>query len=402
MTARFYYQAVDAVGRCEKGQMAAQNVSDLEARLQQMGLDLTTAKMVKKTQPIFSSNKVSHRDLIMFCFQLEQLLTAGVPLLQSLNDLQENTEHVYFKTILGAIFSEVEGGRLLSEALSAYPTVFDAVFVNLIAAGEQSGQLPTVLHHLSNALKWQDALRTQTKRLLTYPLFICVVVMLAVIFLMVFLVPELVKFMDSLGQVLPWYTEVLIFISDACVHYWWLLISGPIALGVAVIIWLKNNQEARYQWDGLTLKLPLVGEVLHKIIMARFARYFALMYQAGIPVLQTIQTCETIVGNQVIANALHHIHANINAGERMSDSFSNVGLFPPLVIRMISIGEQAGALDQSLMQVSDFYDRDVDALLQRMLKMMEPALTVVLGLVLMLMVAAVLGPVYDAFSQMAL
>lgn len=396
----FQYRAINQMGRQEKGRMEAANVTDLEMRLQQLGLDLTTVKSVKDSKPLFSKNKVVSRDLVLFCFQLEQLMNAGVPILEGLSDLKENTENIQFKTVLGGVLVEVEGGKMLSEALSAHPTVFDEVFVNLVAAGEQSGQLPTVLNHLSHTLKWQDELFAQTKRLLTYPVFIFAVVTSAIAFLMIFLVPDLVKFISGLGQALPWNTKVLIFISNAFIDYWWLLVSVPTVAVVALMLWLKHSTQARYQFDGLKLKLPMVGSVLNKIMLARFSRYFALMYQAGIPILSAIKTCESIVGNQVIATALHGVHDSISAGRSMSDSFQQTGLFPSLVIRMLVVGERSGELDQSLMNISYFYDRDVGELLQSLLKILEPALTVVLGLVLMFVMAAVLSPVYNAFSQM--
>lgn len=398
----YHYRAINQIGQQEKGRMEAASVADLEVRLRQMDLDLTTAKVVKNTQSRFIRDKVSQRDLVMFCFQLEQLIHAGVPILEALSDLKESAASTEFKIILGAIYSSVEGGKMLSEALSTHPTVFDAVFVNLVAAGEQSGELPTILNQLSHTLKWQDELFAQTKRLLTYPLFILVAVMSAIAFLMVFLVPELVKFIGGLGQALPWSTQALIFVSNAFVHYWWLLIVLPTVVVLVFTAWVKRSADARYQLDRLQLKLPVVGKVLNKIIMARFSRYFALLYRAGIPILTAIKTCENIVGNQVVASALNDIHDSISAGNSMSDSFRQTGLFPSLVIRMINVGERSGALDQALMNVSYFYDRDVDVLLQSMLKMLEPALTVILGLLLMFVMAAVLGPVYDSFSQMPL
>jgi type IV pilus assembly protein PilC len=338
----------------------------------------------------------------MFCFQLEQLTSAGVPILEGLNDLRESNQNPYFKKVLGAISGEVEGGKMLSQALAEHPDVFDEVFVNLVAAGEQTGQLPAVFDNLSNTLKWQDELLGQTKRLLAYPLFVLVVVMAAVTFLMIYLVPEMVKFLNSLGQELPLNTRILIFISDAFVNYWWLILTVPIVVITGLAAYIRQSPEARYRFDYIKLQLPLTGEILQKIIMARFARYFALMYQTGIPILQAIKTCENIVGNRVVADALSRVHAQINAGDSMSDSFHNAGLFPPLVVRMIKVGENTGALDKSLLNVSYFYDRDVNELMQKMLKLLEPTLTVVLGLILAFIMMSVLGPVYDSFGKMKL
>ena len=396
----FNYRAIDQTGRHAQGQVDALNEVDLEIRLERMGLDLITFKSTEKSKKDFTQNKVNNRDLVMFCFQLEQLTSAGVPMLEGLNDLRESTQNPYFQKVLGALAGEVEGGKMLSQALAEHPDVFDEVFVNLVAAGEQTGQLSTVFNNLSNTLKWQDELLGQTKRLLAYPLFVFVVVMAAVTFLMVYLVPEMVKFLNSLGQELPLNTRILIFISNAFVKYWWLFLSLPLVVVAGLAAYIQQNADARYQFDYIKLKLPLTGEILQKIIMARFARYFALMYQTGIPVLDAIKTCEKIVGNRVVADALSRAHAQINAGDSMSESFQNAGLFPPLVVRMIKVGENTGALDKSLLNVSYFYDRDVNELMQKMLKLLEPALTVILGLILAFIMMSVLGPVYDSFGKM--
>ncbi len=400
--ATFNYKAIDQAGRHAQGQIDAINEVDLELRLERMGLDLITFRSSTKSTSAFTKNKVSNRDLVMFCFQLEQLTSAGVPILEGLNDLRESTQNPYFQKVLGAISGEVEGGKMLSQALAEHPEVFNEVFVNLVGAGEQTGQLPAVFDNLSNTLKWQDELLSQTKKLLAYPLFVLVVVLAAVAFLMVYLVPEMVKFLNSLGQELPLNTRILIFISNAFVHYWWLILTLPLVLAAGAVTYVKQSAEARYRFDYLKLKLPITGDILHKIIMARFARYFALMYQTGIPILQAIKTCEKIVGNRVIADALSRAHAQINAGDSMSESFHNAGLFPPLVVRMIKVGESTGALDKSLLNISYFYDRDVNELMQKMLKLLEPALTVILGLILAFIMVSVLGPVYDSFSKMKL
>lgn len=400
--ATYNYRAIDQTGRHAQGQIDALNEADLEIRLERMGLDLITFKSTAKSTKAFSQNKVSNRDLVMFCFQLEQLTSAGVPIIDGLNDLRESTANPYFQKVLGALAGEVEGGQMLSQAMAEHPDVFDEVFVNLVAAGEQTGRLPTVFENLSETLKWQDELMSQTKRLLAYPLFVFVVVMAAVTFLMIYLVPEMVKFLNSLGQELPLNTRILIFISNAFVQYWWLILALPVVVVTGIVSYIRQSPEARYRFDYIKLKLPLTGEILHKIIMARFARYFALMYQTGIPILDAIKTCEKIVGNRVIADALSRAHAQINAGDSMSESFHNAGLFPPLVVRMIKVGENTGALDKSLLNVSYFYDRDVNEMMQKMLKLLEPALTVVLGLILAFIMMSVLGPVYDSFGKMKL
>lgn len=396
----FNYRAVDKLGHLAMGQMDALNEVDLEIRLEHMGLDLITFRTTKKSTSLFNRNKVSNQDLVMFCFQLEQLSSAGVPLLECLTDLRESNTNPYFQKVLGAVSAEVEGGKMLSQALAEHPTVFSEVFVSLIDAGEQTGQLPVVFNNLFNTIRWQDELMTQTKKLLAYPAFVAVVVLGAVAFLMSYLVPQMVSFLRNMGQELPWNTKLLIAMSNAFVNYWWLVIGLPILVVIGMAAFVKSSPLARYRFDLLKLNMPVTGPILHKIIMARFARYFALMYQTGIPILDAIKICENIVGNRVIAAALARAHAQINAGDSMSESFRNAGLFPPLVVRMIRVGENTGALDKSLLNISYFYDRDVNDSMQKMLKMIEPALTVLLGGILAFIMFSVLGPVYDSFSKL--
>lgn len=396
----FNYKAIDQLGRPALGQIDALNEVDLEIRLERMGLDLITYRTAAKSTSLLNRNKVSNQDLVMFCFQIEQLSSAGVPLLECLNDLRESSNNPYFQKVLGAVSAEVEGGKMLSQALAEHPNVFSEVFVSLVEAGEQTGQLPTVFNNLFNAIRWQDELMSQAKKLLAYPAFVAVVVFGAVAFLMSYLVPQMASFLRNMGQELPLNTKILIALSNGFVDYWWAFIGLPILVVFILASVIKSNTIARYRFDMIKLQFPYTGPILHKIIMARFARYFALMYQTGIPILDAIKICEKIVGNRVVADALSRVHAQISAGESMSESFRNAGLFPQLVVRMIKVGESTGALDKSLLNISYFYDRDVNDSMQKLLKMIEPLLTVFLGLILGFIMYSVLGPVYDSFSKL--
>lgn len=398
--AAFNYKAVDQLGRPAFGQIDAQNEVDLEIRLQRMGLDLITYRSAKKSTSLMNRSKVSNQDLVMFCFQMEQLSSAGVPLLDCLQDMRENNTNPYFQKVLGAVSAEVEGGKMLSQALAEHPNVFSEVFVSLIEAGEKTGQLPVVFNNLFETIRWQDELMSQTKKLLTYPAFVAVVVFAAVAFLMTYLVPQMVGFLKNMGQELPLNTKILIATSNVIVNYWWLFLGVPVLVAIGIYTIVKSDPTARYRFDLLKLNMPVTGEILHKVIMARFARYFALMYQTGIPILDAIKISEKIVGNRVVADALSRVQTQINAGDAMSESFRNAGLFPQLVVRMIRVGENTGALDKALLNISYFYDRDVKDSMEKMLKMIEPALTVILGLILGFIMFSVLGPVYDSFSKL--
>lgn len=396
----FLYKAVDHSGKPAQGQLEAFNDVDLELRLKRMGLDLVRFRSARKQQRLFGGLRVSLQDLIMFCFQMEQLTRAGVPVLEGLADLRDGTPNPAFREIIGLLVSAVEGGLLISQAMAQHPKVFNNVFISLVKAGEQTGKLAEVFANLASTLKWQDELVGQTKRLLAYPLFVLVVVWAATSFLMTYLVPQMVGFLHNMGQAVPLQTKIMIAVSNAMVHWWWLFISIPALVFIGVSMAIKQNPEARYRFDYLKLHLPVTGSVMQKIIMARFARYFALMYQTGIPILDAIKTCQDIVDNRVVADGLERAGQQINAGDSMSESFHNLGLFPPLVVRMLRVGEGTGSLDAALLNISYFYDRDVKDSVEKMLKMLEPALTIVLGALLAMIMFSVLGPVYDSLSSL--
>jgi type IV pilus assembly protein PilC len=396
----YTYKAVDQNGKPAQGQMDALNEIDLELRLKRMGVDLITSRTASQRQKMFGGAKAKLDDLVMFAFQMEQLTRAGVPLLAGLAELRDSTPNPMFREVLSGLVSSVEGGQMLSQAMEEHPKVFTNVFLSLVKAGEQTGQLTEVFDNLANTLKWQSELIAKTKKLLAYPLFVLTVVLGATIFLMTFLVPQMAVFIKSLGQQLPFQTRFVIAVSDALVNSWWAFILVPTFIITAIVITLKKNPAARYKFDYIKLHLPITGDILKKVIMARFARYFALMYQTGIPILDAIKTCEGIVDNEVVADSLSRAHQQISSGERMSEAFHSTGMFPPMVVRMIKMGESTGALDKSLLNIAYIYNRDVNDAIDKMLALIEPALTVVLGGILGLIMFAVLGPVYESFSKM--
>lgn len=394
----FNYKAVDALGHAIRGQMQAQNETDLEMRLTHMGLDLISFGSPKSQG--LNSNKVHAKDLLMFCFQMHQLSHAGIPLLSCLRDLQSGQGNNHFQQVLASLGDELEAGKTLSQAMAQHPKVFTKVFISLVHAGEQTGQLPLVFDQLFCTLRWQNDLLSQAKKLLAYPIFVGAVVLATVTFLMTYLVPQMAAFLQNMGQALPLNTRLLISLADAFIAYWWLLISLPALVLVTLIFLINRSPAMRYHYDYLKLHLPITGPILKKIIMARFSRYFALMYQTGIPILDALQISQGLVGNQVVANSLSLVHAQISGGAAMSDSFNNAGLFPKLVVRMIKIGESSGGLDKALFTISEFYDQEVRDALQSLLKLIEPLLTVLLGCLLGFIMYSVLGPVYDSFSKL--
>lgn len=386
-------------GRVRLGSIDAANESELEQRLSKIGLDLIRAEVTAQRTSGFGQRKIEKTDLINFCFHMEQLTKAGVPMLEGLKDLRDSVENPAFREIIASIVDEIEGGKTLSEALVDYPTIFDTLFINLIRAGEASGELGKVLESLGATIKWQDELAKSTKKLLMSPLFIGIAVLGVTIFLMVYLVPKLVDFLTNMGQELPFYTRALIATSDFIVNYWYICLFTPIALFVVLKLAVTYNSKARYAFDEVKLKAWKIGPVLQKIILSRFANFFSMLYDAGIPIMRCLDIAEGIVDNEVVKAAIKQARGDINEGEPLSQAFQNTGLFPPLVVRMLRIGETTGALDKALLNISYFYDRDIKDSIDKVQAMIQPSMTVILGILLGWVMMAVLGPIYDTISN---
>jgi type IV pilus assembly protein PilC len=396
----FTYKAVDANGKTVPGRTEAVNLFDLEQRLSRMGLDLINGAPTSTRSRLIGGSRVTRQDLINFCFHLEQLATAGVPVMEGLNDLRESVENPRFREVVSGLVESIEGGRNLSAALAEYPEVFGKVFVSLVRSGEQTGKLPEVLRSLSESLKWEDELAAQTKKLIMYPAFVGTIVLLVTFFLMIYLVPQMTGFIRNMGQEIPLQTRILIVVSDFFVSYWWAVMAAPFLAWGGLKLAAARNPAVQYTIDHYKISVPLIGPILRKIILSRFASSFAMMYGSGITVLDAIRSCEEIVGNKPMENALRTAGQQIAEGKNMTAAFADLGLFPPLVIRMLKIGENTGALDTALLNVSYFYNRDVREQIGKVQAMIEPALTLVLGALLGWVMLSVLGPVYDAISKM--
>ena len=232
-----------------------------------------------------------------------------------------------------------------------------------------------------------------------YPIIVLLIIIGVVVVLLVVLVPQVVSLLKSMGLVLPLQTRVLIFLSDSIVHYWPLLLGVPFLAGVISFMAVRQNQKARYLWDYLKLHFPITGEILQKIILARFANFFALMYQSGITILDAIRTSEEIVANRVIVDGLQRAGQQIGSGESLTEAFRSLGVFPPLVLRMLRVGETTGALDTALMNISYFYNRDVKEAVDKGLKLLGPLTTVILASILLSIMMATLLPVYDILGK---
>jgi type IV pilus assembly protein PilC len=396
--ALYSYRAVDDQGKTHKGLQDAANQVDLELRLKRGGLDLINAKLDSGGMD-FGRNKIKRTELITFFFNLEQLTRAGVPLLESLADLRDTMSDQHFREVIANLVESIEGGKKLSEAMTQHPNAFDKIFISLTHAGEASGRLPEVFEHITESLKWQDEMASHTKTILLYPAFVGTVVVVITFFLMIYLVPQLVSFIKGMGQDIPIQTRMLLATSSFFVNYWYVLIALPVVLPIAIKLIITSSPEMRFKFDKLKLDMWVIGPILRKIILARFANTFAMMYGSGISILDCIANSRDVVNNRAVAKSLEDVTHEIESGKNLTQSFQNTGMFPPLVIRMLKVGEATGSLDKALLNVSYFYDRDVKSSIKKVQVMIEPTMTIVLGALLGWVMLSVLSPIYDIIGK---
>lgn len=400
--ANYRYKSIDTNGRRVNGVIAADNIEDLDLQLKNIKLELIAAKPIKEMQFLQSSGvkALNRKERIIFTFQLGQLLSAGVPLLEGLHDLRDSFTENHIKALISALLEGIQGGESLSQAMSKFPETFDEVYVNLIEVGEQSGELNQVLLELEEMLKWQEDLRSQTKQILMYPAIIGAIMLIAFIVLMIFVVPQMLSFISQFDNELPFYTVALLAVSDFVQNFWYLIFAVPVGLYVLVKVMARRSSQFLYKLDQLKLKLWLIGPIMQKIKLARFSNNFALMYKAGITVLESLKVSKGLLGNVVLEQAIDDAHEMISEGEMISTAISNTHVFPPLVVRMFKIGEASGELDIALKNVKYYFDREVKESLATIEPVLQPALIFFLALILVWILASVFGPIYDTIGTL--
>lgn len=394
----FTYWAINEIGRKVRGSIVADNELDLEERLKQIGLDLIEARQnrEKKTSRF---GRVKTKDLIVLCMHLEQLDRAGVPLHDALADVRDASDSPRLRDVLTGVYESVKNGNLLSQALAGYPKVFNDVFVGLVSSGEKTGNLSESFTHLADHLKWSAEIQRKIKKATRYPVVLLIVISLVISVLMLFVVPKLVEFLVAQGFSLPIHTRALIAVSYAFEHYWYLILGTPVALIVGLIVAYRTSEEIAYKIDALTLKLPLIGPVVRKIDMARFTHFFAVMFNSGIDILDSLEAAKGVVHNRVLKDSVDLVKTNVTEGNSLTSSLRLSNQFPNLVIRMFKVGEDSGNMKEALENINFFYTREVNDAVEAMVGAIQPTLTVVMGALIFWVIAAVFGPLYESFSK---
>ena len=401
---RFRYKALNALGRPVRGVISAANENDLFAQLRGAGLELVSCKTVStrggflKSAPV--ANRITTRELIQFFLHLEQMQSAGVPMLEALSDIRETSDNPRLRDIISDIHKDVTEGKALSEALAAHPRVFGNLYTSLIAAGQETGDLTSSYRQLIKYLKWLDGMQARIRKATGYPLFLLCVVLGTIAVMMTVVVPQVVDFLTEQKQELPFHTRALIGTSDFFVAWWPLVLALPVVIGGGGVILRRSSDNLKYWIDAFLLKMPVAGPLIRKINIARFAQTFGALFASGIDVLSGLNAATNTIGNRALVEAMDSVQQYVRSGSSLSQALERSGEFPSMVVRMVRIGEETGKLTEVLDQVCEFYTHDVDEAVQKLIAGIEPFLTLLLGGIIAWIAAGVFGPVYSSFENL--
>jgi type IV pilus assembly protein PilC len=388
------------------GERIAVDRSALEAALRREQVVLTDVKEKRKglSAPMLGRKQsVKTKQLAIFTRQFSVMLDAGLPLVQCLDILSQQQENQFFAKTLSQVREDVESGSTLADAMGRHPKVFENLFVNMVAAGETGGILDLILQRLSTFLEKMVKLKSDIKSALIYPIAVICISVLVISVIMIFVIPSFKSIFETLvgpGESLPWLTEVVVGMSSFLASYWWIV---AILLGVgsyALKMYYKTPNGHRVI-DGITLKLPIIGDILRKIAISRFSRTLGTLLSSGVPILEALEITARTSGNLVIEEAIMKVRNSIEQGETFLEPLKATKMFPPMVCQMIGIGEQTGALDAMLSKIADFYEQEVDAAIANLLAMLEPAMIMFLGITIGTIVIAMYLPLFSLISKLA-
>jgi type IV pilus assembly protein PilC len=410
----FAYVATSSDGKTQTGTYDADSPATVRQRLSEQGLSVKSVKAAKKKgESKLNANielnipflerfqRVKKVDLAIFCRQFSTMIDAGVSLVRCLDVLQEQSQSPKLRRIIADLKYEVESGNSLSKAMSKYPTVFDNMFIGLIRAGEVGGVLEEALQRLSQFLEKDVELTRKVKSAMTYPILVTIVAIGIVLFLTLRIVPEFAKMFRDLGlKDLPQMTQMLVDFSDFLLSKFYIVVIGAIVFFIAFKMFVRTRF-GRRAYDRFRLKVPVFGKLNHKVALARFSRTFGTLLASGVPILQAMETVAGAVGNEIIADAILDARARVREGDVISEPLRKSKMFPPMVVQMISIGQESGSLDTMLHKIAEFYDQEVDAAIAALTSAIEPILIVFLGFVVGFIVIAMFLPLVNLINGLS-
>lgn len=387
------------------GVLSARDEYHLDSRLKETGMELIRAKQMKPQVSWLLSlqkGKVSVRDLLQFFIQMEQMQSSGVMLLEALAHSRVSLSNKALVRVVNEMHRMVSEGASLSETMEQYPLIFKKLQVAIVKASEETGDMVGAYRYLINYLKWVDEMQRRIRKATRYPMILVLAIVVTIVVMMGHVVPQIVEFMSLVdqGAGLPFHTVALIAVSEFFQNSWLILLGTIVGIIAGLSLLRKLSDEFRLITDRLTLRLPLIGELVRKIDIAQFAYTVSALFAAGIPLLQCLKTAQNTVSNSAMAQSLGDVHEEMTSGATLSDALGATGEYPSMVIQMLKIGEESGKVGDILNQIAEFYNNDVDETVQGIIALIEPLMTAILGGLILWIAVAVFGPIYGMFEDL--
>ena len=392
-TVPFVWEGTDRKGNKVKGKSMATNEAAVRADLRRQGV--VPSRIKKQSKGLFSGGgKITPADIAIFMRQLATMLAAGIPLVQSFEIVGTGHENEAMQKLIMAIKGDVEGGSALAEALAKHPLYFDDLVLNLVEAGEQAGALETLLDKIATYKEKTEALKKKIKKALTYPAAVLVVAFVVTTILLIFVIPAFEDLFQGFGADLPTFTRMVIDLSVFVRQQGWIL-AGLIGIGISTFFYFKKrSRPMRHFLDRMTLKIPVIGPILQKAAIARYARTLSTMFSAGVPLVEALESVAGATGNIVYELGVLQMRDEVSTGQRLQQAMENTDLFPNMVIQMIAVGEESGSLDEMSAKVADFYEEDVDNAVDNLSSLLEPMIMAILGVLVGGLVVAMYLPIF--------
>jgi MSHA biogenesis protein MshG len=405
----FQYTGRNRRGEAVKGDIDATNIDAVATQLFNNGvtpIDIVPASVhqdvfagLQALRARFSEGRIELTDQVFFCRQMYTLLKAGVPIMQALRGLRETTKNPALAKVIGSLAEGLDAGLSLSVAIKRHEATFSSLFVSMVQVGETTGSLPEAFLQLSQYLEREKDTRERIKTALRYPTMVIAAIGIAVMIINIFVIPAFANVFKSFKAELPWATKILIGTSDFTVAYWYYILAFLILVFVGVRFYI-GTPEGRYRWHHWKLHIPLIGSIVYRAMLGRFARSLAVMLKAGVPLVQGMTVVSRALDNDYLADRILQMRDSLERGESIARTASATGLFPPMVLQMIAVGEDTGAIDALLIEVADYYEREVDHDLKNLSSSIEPILIVIMGIMVLILALGVFLPMWD-LSQAA-
>jgi type IV pilus assembly protein PilC len=393
----FLWEGTDRNGKKIKGKSMASNEAAVRTDLRRQGV--VPSKIRKQSKGLFSgAAAITTTDIAIFSRQLATMLSAGIPLVQSFDIVGSGHENASMQKLIFAVKADVEGGSALAEALAKHPLYFDDLFVNLVEAGEQAGALETLLDKIATYKEKTEAIKKKIKKALTYPAAVLVVAFVVTIILLIFVIPAFEDLFQGFGADLPAFTRMVIDLSEFVRDRGWLLAMAASATVFTFFYFKKRSRPMRHFLDRLSLKAPIIGPIIQKASIARYARTLSTMFSAGVPLVEALESVSGATGNIVYEIGVLEIRDEVATGQRLQQAMENTDLFPNMVIQMIAVGEESGSLDEMSAKVADFYEEDVDNAVDNLSSLLEPMIMSILGVLVGGLVVAMYLPIFKMGS----